>query len=257
MQLLTCKTALQLNRFTGVFVKNDTIALNRTNLSQQVADHLEQVIVSSKKTKVSEKLPSELALSHQYNVSRPVIREALKLLRERGLVSMKNGDGSYVTKPESDTIMQAISRFMQMGKISTDDLSEVRYILEVSAAKYAAKEATDQQLEHIEEIAQSMLDHNLSLKQRVETDSSFHNAIAQASGNKLLETFVDVVSSLLQDYMGKGVLLPGGIEDALNRHSHIVSALKNRSQEDAQSAMEDHLRASRENVKRFDSRLHR
>ncbi|AEV30404.1 transcriptional regulator [Sphaerochaeta pleomorpha str. Grapes] len=235
----------------------EDFTLVRTNLSQQVAEHLEEVILSSKLSKIDEKLPSELALSRQYNVSRPVIREALKLLQERGLVVMKNGDGSYVTKPETDTIMQAVNRIMQMGNISSDDLAQVRSMLEISSAQLAAKNATDAQLLEIEAIADSMKDASLSLKQRVEKDSAFHIGIARASGNKLLETFLQVIAPLLPDYMGKGVLLPGGIEDGVHRHSLLVEALKSHSPEKAAKAMGEHLAASRDNVREFDSRLSR
>jgi DNA-binding FadR family transcriptional regulator len=233
----------------------EDFALVRTNLSQQVADHLEEVILASPISQKNNKLPSELTLSKQYNVSRPVIREALKLLQERGLVIMKNGDGTYIKKPETDTIMQALSRIMQMGNISSEDLAKVREILEVSSAEIAARNATEEQLEEIEELSNSMRLSSLSLKQRVERDSSFHIAIAKASGNKLLETFVQVISPLLPDYMGKGVLLPGGIEDGVYRHNLLVEALKSRSPEKAAKAMEEHLSASRENVRKFDSRL--
>jgi DNA-binding FadR family transcriptional regulator len=233
----------------------EDFTLVRTNLSQQIAEHLEEVILSSKFSKVDEKLPSELALSRQYNVSRPVIREALKLLQERGLVVMKNGAGAYVTKPETDTIMQAVNRIMQMGNISSEDLAQVRAILEISSAKKAAQNASEAQLSEIAMIAESMKDPSLSLKQRVEKDSSFHISIAKASGNKLLETFLQVIAPLLPDYMGKGVLLPGGIEDGVHRHSLLVEALKSRSPENAAKAMREHLDASRDNVREFDSRL--
>jgi DNA-binding FadR family transcriptional regulator len=96
---------------------------------------------------------------------------------------------------------------------------------------------------------------SLTLKQRVERDSFFHIAIAKASGNKLLETFVQVIFPLLPDYIGKGVLLPGGIEDGVYRHNLLVEALKSRSPEKAAKAMEEHLSASHENVREFDSRL--
>ena len=235
----------------------EDFTLVRTNLSQQVADHLEEVILASSSTRVSEKLPSEMQLAKQYNVSRPVIREALKLLQERGLVVMKNGDGTYVTKPETDTIMQAVNRIMQMGNISSDDLAQVRAMLEISSAQLAARNATEAQLLEIGAIADSMKDDSLSLKQRVEKDSAFHIAIARASGNKLLETFLQVIAPLLPDYMGKGVLLPGGIEDGVQRHNLLVEALKSRSPEKAAKAMGEHLAASRDNVREFDSRLSR
>ncbi|MFA7113733.1 MAG: GntR family transcriptional regulator, partial [Sphaerochaeta sp.] len=121
-------------------------SLSRVNLSQQIADHLEEVILSSPTSKVAEKLPGELKLAKQYNVSRPVIREALKLLQERGLITLKNGSGAYITRPENDTVMNAINRIMQVDRIKSDDLTQMREILELSSVDRAVQCITDEQL---------------------------------------------------------------------------------------------------------------
>lgn len=227
-------------------------SLSRTNLSQQIADHLEQVILSSPTSRVSEKLPSEMKLAKQYNVSRPVIREAIKLLQERGLIALKNGSGAYITHPESDTVMNAVSRIMQVDNISAEELTQVRGILELSSVTLAAEHITDEQLEEMDEILTNFADTSLPLKERTSLDEAFHIAIAKAGGNNLLVMFITVLTSLLHDYMGKGILVGRGIEDAIERHRKIFFALKERDAEAAHQAMADHLRVSSENVKEFD-----
>ncbi|AEV30410.1 transcriptional regulator [Sphaerochaeta pleomorpha str. Grapes] len=229
-------------------------SLSRTNLSQQVADHLEEVILASSSTRVSEKLPSEMKLAKQYNVSRPVIREALKLLQERGLVTLKNGSGAYITKPETDTVMTAVSRIMQVDNISPEELTEVRGILEMSAVELAAVHANAEQLARMDHILKLFNDKTLPLKDRVALDASFHIAIAEASGNELLTMFVEVLTSLLKEYMGKGILIQGGIDDAIDRHRKILDALSDHDVGLARLAMTEHLKVSSENVRQFDSR---
>jgi DNA-binding FadR family transcriptional regulator len=229
-------------------------SLSRVNLSQQVADHLEEVILSSPTSRVSEKLPSEMKLAKQYNVSRPVIREALKLLQERGLVSLKNGSGAYITKPETDTVMTAISRIMQVDKITPGELTELRGILEMSSVELAAVHVSAEQLARMHSILDSFNDKSLPLKERVALDVSFHIAIAEASGNELLTMFVEVLTSLLKDYMGKGILIQGGIDDAIDRHRKILDALTLHDVAKARQAMTEHLQVSSENVQLFDSR---
>lgn len=193
-----------------------------------------------------------MKLAKQYNVSRPIIREAMKLLQERGLIELKNGSGSYITRPKSDTVMNAVSRIMQVDNISTEELTQVRGILELSSVDLAVEHITDEQLEEIDEILTSFADTSLPLKKRVALDEEFHIAIAKAGGNNLLVMFVTVLTSLLRDYMGKGILVRGGIEDAIKRHREIFSALKNRDAKAAHQAMTDHLRVSSENVREFD-----
>lgn len=228
------------------------ISLSRTNLSQQVADHLEEVILSSPTSRVSEKLPSEMALAKQYNVSRPIIREAMKLLQERGLLTLKNGSGAYVTRPETDTVMNAVSRIMQVDNISAEELTQMRGILELSSVDLAVQYITDEQIQEMREILSSFADTSLPLKQRVSLDEAFHIAIAKAGKNNLLVMFITVLTSLLREYMGKGILVDGGVEDAIKRHWEIFYALEKRDAKAAHKAMVDHLRVSSENVMEFD-----
>ncbi|MCK9330457.1 MAG: GntR family transcriptional regulator, partial [Candidatus Cloacimonetes bacterium] len=169
------------------------------------------MILSSLSLKEGSKLPSEQQLADRYGVSRPVIREALKMLRERGLVNMVNGLGAFVTKPQTNTVEAAVNRFSQMHDVSDHDLTEMRGIVEVNAARLAAKNATESDINALRENLEKFSDRTLSLKNRVALDSQFHVLIAHASGNSLLEMFNEVLVSMLADYMGNGVLIPGGI----------------------------------------------
>ncbi|HPY11864.1 MAG TPA: FadR/GntR family transcriptional regulator [Sphaerochaeta sp.] len=227
-------------------------SLERTNLSQQIADHIEQVILSSPTSRMNEKLPGEMKLAAQYNVSRPVVREALKLLQERGLITLKNGVGAIITRPENSTVRDAVNRIMQVDQISTDELTQMRQILELSSVELAVENLTDEHLKKMEQNVERFSDKTLPLKERVRLDEQFHQLIAQASHNDLLSLFIGVLTSLLRDYMGKGVLIEGGIEDGITRHRQILDALKARDKQGARHAMAEHLRVSRLNVQLFD-----
>lgn len=238
----------------GSVLDIENITLSRTNLTQQIADHLEEVILTSP-TKVSDKLPSEMALAKQYNVSRPVVREAIKLLQERGLVTLKTGSGAFITRPASSTVGQAINRIMQVDQISSEELTEVRVILELSAIELAAEKITDEQLEEIDHILTQFENKTLPFKVRVSLDEAFHLALAKATGNSLLALFVGTLTSLLRDYMGKGILIEGGIDDAITRHRQIYAALCEHDREKALEAMREHLKVSSYNVRVFDQQL--
>lgn len=231
-----------------------SFSLTRANLSQQVADHLEQLILTSPSMENVEKLPSEQQLASEYNVSRPVIREALKLLQERGLVSLKNGIGAFITKPEAQNVLAPISRIMQMNNISDDDLTDIRGILEVYAAAKAAENGTAEDFKALEANYQAFTDTHLSLRERVALDREFHILVAKASGNALLEMFSEVLTSLLDAYMGKGVLIEGGVDDAILRHRRIIDAIISRNSAEAEKAMQEHVLASLANVERFAKR---
>ncbi len=225
--------------------------LNKTNLYEQIADALEQAILKPGMQEES-KLPSEQALGRQFKVSRTVIREALKLLKERGLIVQRTGDGSYVSRPNANTVSNAIGRIVTSDSISNDDLHVMRIILEVASVRLASTSITAAELAHLRAIIKTMEDRTLSVSQRVALDSSFHIALAEASRNGLLKMFVQTMTDLLKDYMAKGVILPGGIEDGLQRHGYIIDALATAQPDVAEQAMREHLAASRENVRKFE-----
>jgi GntR family transcriptional repressor for pyruvate dehydrogenase complex len=228
------------------------IPLTRTNLSQQIADHIEQAILSSPSIKVDEKLPSEMKLAKQYNVSRPVVREALKLLQERGLITLKNGIGAIITRPESSTVRDAVNRIMQVENISTEELTQMRQILELSSVELAVGKLTETDIRAMTQNLKQFSDTSIPLKERVKLDEQFHLLIARASRNDLLCLFIGVLTSLLREYMGKGVLIEGGIDDGIARHTQIFEAMKAGNKEAAYHAMVEHLRVSKQNVERFD-----
>lgn len=224
---------------------------NRTNLCEQIAENLEKAIVRLDPS-AKERLPSEQVLSKNFGVSRTVIREALKLLKERGLISLRNGERSYITKPPSNTVSNAVLRIVQMDNIDVDDIYNMRIILEVAACRLAAQNATAEDLEELRQILSDMEQRKLDLPVRIKLDADFHIAIAHASKNRLLGMFVETMTTLLKDVIGKGILVPGGNEDGLMRHSAILESIKTGDPDIAEAAIRDHLSVSRDNVRRID-----
>jgi GntR family transcriptional repressor for pyruvate dehydrogenase complex len=229
--------------------------VNKANLYEQVADTLEQAIVRSDDR--VKKLPSEQELCGRFNVSRTVIREALKVLKERGLVQPRNGDGSYISRPKPDTVSSAVNRLVQMDNISNEDLHGIRVILETAAVRLAAIHAKPEDFEHLEYALKQMEVRPLTAEKRIQADSDFHITIARASGNKLLELFVEVMTMLLREYMIKGFPGPASIKPVINYHKKILQAVKNRNPDDAEEAMRSHLASARENVEVYEKKKHK
>ena len=226
-------------------------AINKTNFYEQIADTLEQAIIKSEKK--TEKLPSEQDLSKRFAVSRTVIREALKVLKERGLIQSRNGEGSYISKPKTDTVSSAVNRIIMMDQISSDHLHGMRVILETAGCRLAAINARPEDIEYMEFTLMQMETKPLSTENRIKYDSDFHITIAKASGNELLRMFVEVMTIVLKEYMIKG--FPGGplsIKKTLAQHAKILEAIKNRNPDDAEEAIRSHLTAARENVRKYE-----
>lgn len=229
---------------------DDMNVVSKISLYERIADLLEERILSEG-YEYEKKLPSEQALAEQYSVSRTVIREALKLLKERGLVDSRNGMGSYVTKPEAENLADVIYRMAVLDKISYDEIYGVRKILEIAACRMAAAAVENDQLARMREYLEKLKDRTISVKERRELDYDFHAAIAEASGNRLLGIMVRTTRDVFISVIEKGIFTEGGIEDAILRHERIMQALVNHDPAAAEKAMQEHLDQSYENVMRY------
>ena len=221
--------------------------LNKVNYYEQIADILETSILEDTMAE-NGKLPSEMELAKRFNVSRTILREALKLLKERGLVQMKTGDGSYITRPEASTISGILNRFIKLDGVSDEDIYVIRYSLELSAARIAAEKASDTELNGMEALIDEMERNKNETELRTQLDCDFHIAIALASKNALLAVFIESMTEVLRKVIRRGVLLPGMNEDGIIRHRRIMAAMRKRDPAQAEAAMRDHLDVSWDNV---------
>jgi GntR family transcriptional repressor for pyruvate dehydrogenase complex len=213
------------------------------NLYEQIADSLEEMILNDGTD--FKRLPSEFDLVEKYGVSRSVIREALKTLKERGLVSMRVGDGSYVTIPKSEVISQAVGRVTRFNGISDEKITKVRSILESSSAGDAAVYATDKDITELENIVAQMKQFKDDIEKRIEKDCEFHLAIAKLSRNELLAFMVESIMELLKKYIRDRLeQYPEGNERGIIFHYKILKAIKAHNSQQAKKYMQQHIEES-------------
>lgn len=225
--------------------------VNKINLSEQIADTLEQAIINSDIK--AEKLPPEQELSGRFKVSRTVIREALKILKERGLIDSRSGGGSYLSRPNTDSISSVLNRIIRMDNISSDDLHNMRLILETAAARLAALNIRLAEIKHLEFIMEQMTDETMPMEMRINLEADFHVTIARSSRNELVGMFVEVMIILLKDYTIKGVFGSPGIRRSSGQYRRIAEALKRRDPTAAEAAIQEHLAASRKNAGEYEA----
>lgn len=223
-----------------------TPQLNRQPLYAQIADQMEREIVGGGLE--GGKLPSEQSLAEGYGVSRTIVREAMKLLSARGLVHSSAGSGARITKPEAQDVSDVMSRIIRMDAIGYYSAFEVRGILEKAAVKRAAVHASPERLNEMESVLARLKDRNLSGEERLELDFSFHLLIARSSGNSLLAMLVEVMANIIKESMLAGILIQGGIDDAIIRHQRILDALRTGDAPLAGQMMDEHLAQSLENM---------
>jgi len=194
-----------------------------------------------------EPLPSEKELCALFEISRPVVREALKRLREQGLITSRRGSGSFVQKRPPPDISSAEAVRKQRAML--DDL-EFRWAIEPQAAALAAMRRLDCDLEAIQEVLDRFARVTLEGGPAAHLDFRFHLTVAMASHN---QRFVDAIQAVEED-ISHGVNLSRFLSrfahlersrSVLADHTRILTAIKQRRPEEARRAMRAHLENAR------------
>lgn len=208
-------------------------------LSQSVADNILSMITIEKRFSVGDKLPNELDLSEELNVSRTTLREAIRILVALDILEIQRGKGTYV-KENAFKKQQDLEQLSNI-KVNAKDLYEMRLIFEPEAAYYAALRATDSEIKRIIEFGKKVEKEISNHQARTDDEHSFHKAIAQATHNE----FMNKLMPILYQAISKGVYLSlqsdKAIEDTINDHRMIMEFLEQRNAEGAKNAMKIHI----------------
>lgn len=194
--------------------------------------------LKSGKYPVGAKLPAERELSTQYEVSRPVIREAIIALEVRGLVEVKVGSGVYVKALPGQGEASSYNA-------TAIEITEARLLIEAEAAALAATQITDAELAKLDQLVERIEAENKDPRGTERADRVFHLAIAQASRNNALLEAVERLWQL-RSVSPEAALLhekarSANIKPVVDEHSEIVEALRQRDPAKARGAMRAHL----------------
>lgn len=236
----------------------ETQKVDRRRLYQQVADDIERLILDGTFLPES-RLPSEQELANRYGVSRNVIREALKSLKELGLVSIYTGSGTYVRRPTMKPVSEALNRFVRrnLTEYSIAHFYEVRRMIEPENAALAAQRATPAELDNITATLVQMEAHQDDLEAWSQADLEFHRAIAAATHNPLARSLIDALIDPLQVVIAAGHTNPYGTQAGLEAHRRITEVIRNKDQTSAYQAMLEHLIDSEKRVSQFNPGNHK
>jgi DNA-binding FadR family transcriptional regulator len=194
-------------------------------------------------------LPTEPRLCEAFSVSRTVVREAVKILEQKGLVRAKQGQGTRVAMPDEwnlldSTVLAASVRHDKDLRI-LDDLVEVRRILESEMARQAAVKATADDRAEMKRLLDRMFTEVAVPEQHMLTDMQFHDAIMRSSGSKLGRAVVRAVHSEARRsdrYIGSPKRADCEASDV--GHARIYDRIAATDPEGAAAAMSEHILGS-------------
>ncbi|GKU81762.1 FadR/GntR family transcriptional regulator [Niallia sp. NCCP-28] len=228
---------------------------------EEIAEALHEGIRSGD-LKPGEKLASVQQLAENFQVSRSAVREALSALKAKGLIEMRQGEGTYVKKFEADQIMFSLPSAILMKKKDINHLLEVRRIMELGAAAAAANNRTNEDLKTMKAALDEMKLANGVEELGEKSDLNFHLAVAAASQNPLLVNLLLNVSDIMQEAMKETRRLwlfskQTTTERLYEEHLTIYEAIVKKDENKASEAMLYHLQKVEEVLKKyFDEKEH-
>ena len=215
--------------------------IKTSRLYEQIVQQVEDSILKGQ-LKPGDQLPAERDLAHSFGVSRTAVREAVKTLREKGLVEAYSGRGTFVTNGTSHSIRQSLDLMIRINPLEgSANLAELRLVLEPEIASLAAARIEEQLLSTMREAVAEMDRSLRDPDAYVEADLDFHLALAEAAGNPLILSLLDSIVGLLREQRSRIFNVDGGPERGQFHHKRILAAVLQGNPETAREAMRAHL----------------
>lgn len=209
-------------------------------LPMWVADQLEDHLLEGR-FGVGDQMPTEPALAESFGVSRQVVREAARLLEDRGLVEIRAGRGMTVLAPNVDSIVRRFRMLLRRGDASFEQLMELRRMTEGDMASLAAQNRTNEDVESMRAAIATAAENLDDYATCMDADLAFHMALARATHNPFVLAFVQPINVVLRDVYRKPIEYLATQSDTVAEHSAIVDAVAGRDVEAARTATATHL----------------
>lgn len=213
-----------------------------SRLYEQIVQQIEESILKGD-LKPGNQLPAERELAQRFGVSRTAVREAVKALREKGLVEAYSGRGTFITDGTSQAVRQSLDLMVKIGQPEGSTyLAEVRAIIEPEIAALAALRCQETDLATMRD-AVAVMDRAAGKDPDayIEADLDFHLALAEAAANPLILSLLDSIVGLLREQRLRIFKVDGGPERGQIHHKRILEAMERRDPDKVREAMKAHL----------------
>jgi DNA-binding FadR family transcriptional regulator len=223
-------------------------SVRQSRVSEAVLAQLKEAILLGH-FKSGEKLPSERELTQEFQVSRGVIREAIRALEITGFVVLRQGPtgGAFVTNLSFDHVGNAFLDLFLANKVSMPELAHVRYYIEPEVARLAALNATAEDKKRLAEAQEAEFLPVTTATARIGQLQRVHHIIAESCRNHFFEAIsksmmrltYEIVEAVDPDH--QALHMPG-------EHQEIIEAVTNGNADKAKAAMRKHLEKFRDNL---------
>ncbi len=215
--------------------------ISKAPLSKVIMLHIKNAILSGQ-LKFEEKIPTERELAAGFNVSRNMVREAIRALEIAGYLEVRQGPkgGAFVREFTPDRLSNGFLDYYLAKKLTMEELNYVRLHIEPEVARLAAFNMNPGNAAILRGIVDSeyMAD---DIDDRVASLTKFHLVLAEMCGNFFYEIIINILVSITREIVVAGHRGGDTVVHGLEQHNHILKAVMDGKSDEASKAMRDHL----------------
>jgi len=201
-------------------------------------------LINYKNLEPGDKLPSERMMSEKFEVSRSNIREAIQKLEFYGLLKSIPQSGTFVANIGVIAMNGMIDDILQLKEADFKSLVETRILLELKTVRLAALRRSEDELKQIKLALKAFADKVLKGEDAVQEDLLFHLAIASASGNSTLNTFMlKITPEIITNFERYHVCDDDQAQKGIREHQNIFEAIEKQDPKMAKETMKKHFKA--------------
>ncbi len=219
-----------------ILTKNDNLSVQNRIISK-IRD-----LINYKNLEPGDKLPSERMLSGKFDVTRSNVREAIQKLEFYGLLKSIPQSGTFVANIGVIAMNGMIEDILRLEDPDFKSLVETRILLELKTVKLAALRRTEEDLQHLKQTLDAYQEKVLNGEDAVQEDLLFHLAIAKASGNSTMNTFMlTITPEIITNFEKYHVCDKNQATLGIQEHNDIYEAIKSQNPKLAKEKMKIHF----------------
>ncbi|MBC8753386.1 FadR family transcriptional regulator [Kordia sp. YSTF-M3] len=220
-----------------ILTKTETL-----NIQKEIISKIRDLI-NLKNLEPGDKLPSERMLSEKFEVTRSNVREAIQKLEFYGLLKSIPQSGTFVANIGVIAMNGMIEDILRLEEPDFKSLVETRILLELKTARLAALRRTDEDLQKMKNALDAYAEKVRNGEDAVQEDLLFHLAIAKASGNSTMNTFMLIITpEIITNFEKYHVCDSNQAQAGIIEHTEIYEAIKAKDSQLAKQKMKEHFK---------------
>jgi DNA-binding FadR family transcriptional regulator len=199
------------------------------------------------------KFPAELELAADYQVSRPTIREALRILESDRLISIRRGKqgGAVAAPPSTDVLAEHAGLLLQYRGATLNDVLAAKVLIEPPAAAAVARRRDPDAIRQLEEVLETEAQHQDSDRLAQEFGEDFHELLVELAGNRTLRIYAAMINGVVRRHLSRlGSTPPEDRAKLLAEHYRLLEFIRVGATLEAESFWREHLRHFNDRVLR-------